>query len=282
MRISEHCEELIQALFCMEEQEGRRHFAAAEVEARAQLSGGGAVRESLEHGLAGESPEGLHLTERGRAAASDVVRRHRLAERLIYDVLKVSDEARESAACAFEHAVADEVTDSICTLLGHPRACPHGKPIPPGACCGAGWRHVAPVVERLADLRVGDSGTVAYIHTALEMRLDRLAAFGVMPGTPIHVHQTWPSFVVRLGETQLALDRETAEEIFVLGPGHIGQERNGGARARRSASHGLPPEGPESQRKTNEEETGGMSLLDVLTGWAKRGHRRTRRPKGPR
>jgi putative ABC transport system ATP-binding protein len=72
----------------------------------------------------------------GEARARDVIRRHRLAERLFMDVLSIRDEAEiESSACKFEHILSPEVTDRMCTLLGHPDSCPHGSPIPQGRCC---------------------------------------------------------------------------------------------------------------------------------------------------
>ncbi len=84
-------------------------------------------------GLVTEAGE---FTPKGEARARDVIRRHRLAERLFMDVLSIQDEQEiESSACKFEHILSPEVTDRMCTLLGHPTACPHGSPIPTGECC---------------------------------------------------------------------------------------------------------------------------------------------------
>ncbi len=78
----------------------------------------------------------IELTARGRQRASNIVRRHRLAERLFMQTLRLEDPAQvEQQACKFEHILSPEATDSICTFLGHPRTCPHGSPIPPGPCC---------------------------------------------------------------------------------------------------------------------------------------------------
>ncbi|HWE49458.1 MAG TPA: ATP-binding cassette domain-containing protein [Bryobacteraceae bacterium] len=75
-------------------------------------------------------------TAAGEARARSVIRRHRLAERLFVDVLSIRDEHEvEESACKFEHILSPEVTDRMCTLLGHPKECPHGSPIPPGDCC---------------------------------------------------------------------------------------------------------------------------------------------------
>jgi Mn-dependent DtxR family transcriptional regulator len=78
------------------------------------------------------------LTARGRQRAADIIRRHRLAERLFTDSLALESESEiEQQACKFEHILSPEATEKICTFLGHPRTCPHGAPIPRGSCCGA-------------------------------------------------------------------------------------------------------------------------------------------------
>ncbi len=79
----------------------------------------------------------VELTPRGRQRAADIIRRHRLAERLFTDSLAMDSETEiEQQACKFEHILSPEATDKICAFLGHPRTCPHGAPIPPGPCCG--------------------------------------------------------------------------------------------------------------------------------------------------
>ncbi len=78
----------------------------------------------------------VELTSRGRQRAADIIRRHRLAERLFTDCLALDSESEiEQQACKFEHILSPEATDKICSFLGHPRTCPHGAPIPPGPCC---------------------------------------------------------------------------------------------------------------------------------------------------
>jgi putative ABC transport system ATP-binding protein len=80
----------------------------------------------------------VELTERGRQRAADIIRRHRLAERLFTDSLALESESEiEQQACKFEHILSPEATDKICTFLGHPKTCPHGAPIPRGNCCEA-------------------------------------------------------------------------------------------------------------------------------------------------
>jgi putative ABC transport system ATP-binding protein len=85
----------------------------------------------------GEGNMVVELTPRGRQRAADIIRRHRLAERLFTDSLALDSESEiEQQACKFEHILSTEATDKICSFLGHPRTCPHGAAIPPGPCCG--------------------------------------------------------------------------------------------------------------------------------------------------
>jgi len=95
------------------------------------------------------------FTPAGETRARNVIRRHRLAERLFMDVLSIRDEQEiESSACKFEHILSPDVTDRICTLLGHPAACPHGSPIPTGPCC--------------AENRVLDSNGIAGVLSSIK------------------------------------------------------------------------------------------------------------------
>ena len=77
----------------------------------------------------------VHLTETGSRRARDVVRRHRLAERLFTDTFAIEDAEADVQACRFEHIITPELDQRICSFLGHPKTCPHGNPIPPGVCC---------------------------------------------------------------------------------------------------------------------------------------------------
>jgi putative ABC transport system ATP-binding protein len=77
----------------------------------------------------------VYLTEAGSRRARDVVRRHRLAERLFTDTFAIEDAEAQVQACRFEHIITPELDQRICSFLGHPKTCPHGNPIPPGSCC---------------------------------------------------------------------------------------------------------------------------------------------------
>jgi DtxR family Mn-dependent transcriptional regulator len=157
------------------------------------------------------------FSESGEKEAEKLIRAHRLAERLLTDVLLIKKEHElESQACAMEHVLNPEVVDSICTLLGHPRTCPHGHEIPPGPCCTDHKKDFSPAVLSLDELRSGQSGKILYVETKNHARLDKLTTFGMLPGTIVKMHQRQPSLVVIVGETHLALDREIAQNIHVV------------------------------------------------------------------
>lgn len=162
------------------------------------------------------SGDTIHLLRAGEDLAKAVIRRQRLAERLLSDVLDVPLEETEQQACLMEHILSPSVTDAVCAFLGHPPTCPHGQTIPPGPCCG-GKRgdKVKPVVVSLHDLTPGATARVVFIAPSVVRRLDRLGSFGVIPGTVLTLKQKNPSLVVELGGTALALEKSVATEIYV-------------------------------------------------------------------
>ena len=93
------------------------------------------VRRLADLGLLDVRESQVELTSRGERRARDVVRRHRLAERLFTDTFAIADADADSQACKFEHIISPELDEKICTFLGHPTTCPHGNPIPRGQCC---------------------------------------------------------------------------------------------------------------------------------------------------
>ena len=180
-----------------------------------------AVLEGL--GLLSRREGQLEFTAEGQRRAALVIRHHRLAERLLRDVLHVRAGSFEPSACAFEHCLDSEVTQSICTLLGHPTSCPHGKSIPPGPCCAAAEREVQPVLLCLRDLPLGRRARLVYMSSSSHKRLDQLSSVGLLPGAVVQVHQRRPAFVVDVGETSLALDEEIVSGVYVRPMAEVGR-----------------------------------------------------------
>ncbi len=159
--------------------------------------------------------DNVTLTRTGEDQARLAIRRHRLAERLLSEVFDVSEGNLEDEACDFEHILSKGVTDSICTLLGHPPACPHGHPIPRGECCEKTKKELRPLVKPLTDISAGERARIVFILPSAHSRLDKLSALGILPGATLRVCQKSPAFVLELGETTIAIDKDIAREIFV-------------------------------------------------------------------
>ncbi len=166
-----------------------------------------------EHGWIAVKGESLDFLPKGEERARELVRRHRLSLRLFYDLFALDD--AEAEACKFEHILSPEVTDSVCTLLGHPPNSPDGKPIPRGKCCAMFQKEVKPLVVPLTDLVPGENAKIVFITPESHSRLDRLSAMGVVPGTLVKLHQKSPSYVLQINETMIAVDKSITKEIFV-------------------------------------------------------------------
>jgi DtxR family transcriptional regulator, Mn-dependent transcriptional regulator len=121
----------------------------------------------------------LNLTEKGRGLATTVVRRHRLAERLLVDVIGLEWEKVHAEAARWEHAISSEVEEKLVQLLGDPATCPHGNPIP--------GSHNAGAPQQTVPLSQVQSGPIVVVRVSerLEMSGDALllvADAQLMPG----------------------------------------------------------------------------------------------------
>lgn len=159
--------------------------------------------------------ERVYLRPEGRPDAEMTVRRHRLAERLMMDILDIKGAKGDARACEFEHLLHQGVDTKICTLLNHPVTCPHGKPIPPGRCCEEARRKGEVGVVPLTELKAGQGGEIAYLATSDEKKMQKLMSMGVLPGTELILSRTFPSYIFKVGHSEFAVDQELAREIFV-------------------------------------------------------------------
>jgi DtxR family Mn-dependent transcriptional regulator len=155
------------------------------------------------------------LKERGEEKAKEIIRRHRLTERLLTELFEMSETTVEEEACKFEHILSPEVTESVCTFLGHPPTCIHGKPIPRGECCSKFKKEMKPLVIPLEELGLGEEGRIVFITPKSHQRLDRLSTLGIVPASMVRMHQKKPSYVLQIGETTIALDKDIVKDIYV-------------------------------------------------------------------
>lgn len=176
---------------------------------------GKTVEELRDKGLVVIEKGLVSFTSTGEKQAQNVIRRHRLAERLMVDVLNMDVGEIEDPACQFEHIISNGVESGICTLLGHPQKCPHGMDIPRGECCSKALTEIESVVLPLQQLNRGEEAKIAYINTQTHPRLHKLMSFGIVPGTKIKLLQKSPSFVIQVDETQVALEEQIARDIYI-------------------------------------------------------------------
>ncbi len=152
----------------------------------------------------------IGLTGDGMAYARKLIRAHRIGERLIHDVLGGDFEV---GACEMEHIMNTGLVDSICTLLGHPRECPHGKPIPEGGCCRRAEKVAYSSVISLTEMEIGSSARVAYVCSTQDQQLHIIDSLQIKPGALVTLHQKYPSYVIKCEGSHIALDEEVASNI---------------------------------------------------------------------
>jgi len=211
MELEEKAEEALETLWMGTEELGKESFSPGELEGVAEA----VIDQLVAGGYVARSDVQVRLTDKGRSEGRRVVRRHRLAERLLIDVLHTGEDLMDERACKFEHLLDPGLEENICSLLGHPRVCPHGKPIPPGRCCYEGRRQPRQVVSPLSHMAPGQMGKIAYVYAPESSQLQKLMSMGIVPGTPISLIQSFPSYVFQVRQTQFAVDRDIADAIYV-------------------------------------------------------------------
>jgi DtxR family Mn-dependent transcriptional regulator len=160
-----------------------------------------------------ESYRGVKLTDKGQKIALDVIRRHRLSERLLTDFVHVDWDKVHDAACKLEHGITDDVIKKLEKALGHPKTCPHGNPIPT-ACGGI----VEEKSEPLSTLKSKESGVVVKIRDETPEVLKYIASLGLQPGASIEIVEKAPfdgPVTVKVGGANHALSLSMASNIWV-------------------------------------------------------------------
>jgi DtxR family Mn-dependent transcriptional regulator len=162
-----------------------------------------------------DSERVLHLTDTGRAYATSMLRKHRLAEVLLVEVLKVPWPEVHDEACRLEHAISDNLERHLVTLLDDPGTCPHGSPIP-------GSRNApteAPVLQALSTVPPGGSCVVRRIDEHLQTlvpRMQELELAGLMPGAAVLVSDSGDGRVqLEVDGRAVDLDTVVAAEVYV-------------------------------------------------------------------
>ncbi|MBE0475771.1 MAG: metal-dependent transcriptional regulator [Coriobacteriia bacterium] len=171
-------------------------------------------------------PDGaVVLTEEGRREALDIIRRHRLSERFLVDVLGLSWEEVHDEACRLEHALSPKVMEALEAFMERPESCPHGHPIPTAA---GEVREVEGVP--LCESGGGQRVEIVQVSEDDHELLPYLASLGMFPGREVEVCEVAPfrgPLLVNVAGSQYALGREVAAKILVrpAGKGRLGMGR---------------------------------------------------------
>ncbi len=155
----------------------------------------------------------LNLTDKGRGLATTVVRRHRLAERLLVDVIGLEWEKVHAEAARWEHAISADVEEKLVKLLGDPATCPHGNPIP-GSRNSVDARANGPLASAAPGPVV-----VVRVSERLEMSNDALALVAdarLMPGCDATVvARDADSVTVKTASGEHRLPARVADYLYV-------------------------------------------------------------------
>ncbi len=158
--------------------------------------------------------EGIRLTDAGMDLAKRVVRRHRLAERFLTDILGLSWAEAHEEASRWEHVVTDRVESAMWAVLGQPTTCPHGNPIPDSG-------YIEPALVPLAGLAVGTRFTITRIPEELEFRagaLDFLEAHDIVPGVTGEIagSATTGTVHARIGQDNVDIEPYVGARVLVV------------------------------------------------------------------
>jgi DtxR family Mn-dependent transcriptional regulator len=158
----------------------------------------------------------IELTSKGMAAAESIVRRHRIMERWLTDGLGLDWVTADEEAARLEHAVSEVVERRLYEVLGRPRTCPHGNPIP-------GHSKAAAREVRLARLAAGSRASVTRVSEVAEREAPRLLAYlhdrGLTPGRQldvVEVDDVGKTIRVKTDGADVTLSHETAAKLWVV------------------------------------------------------------------
>ncbi|MGQ9640639.1 MAG: metal-dependent transcriptional regulator [Candidatus Bathycorpusculaceae bacterium] len=164
------------------------------------------------HGLVEHEPyRGVKLTARGEKLALDIIRRHRLAEKLLTDILNAEWCDVHESACKLEHALTREVMRLLEKRLENPRFCPHGNPIP----SEEGLLEEEECYP-LTKMPLGETGRIAKITNEKREKLVLFASKGIKPDAPVHIVKRLHSrLVLCVSGKECTLSCEDAVNVWV-------------------------------------------------------------------
>jgi len=218
--VSSQAEEYLEAIYRLEQKGG---FARTMELAKSLNVVPGSVTNTIENlkrkGLVTHKPyKGVKLTANGQKIASSVLRRHRLAERLLTDILHLDWSEVHDQACKLEHALSPEILKPLEKALGHPKKCPHGNPIP--TSCGGIFEEET---VALSELGVNVSGVIVKITEEKTETLQQLTRLNLTLGKRVQVENIVPdvSLAIRVERESCTIDHALASIIYVKKEGAV-------------------------------------------------------------
>ncbi|MET1003231.1 MAG: metal-dependent transcriptional regulator [Acidimicrobiia bacterium] len=171
------------------------------------------VKRLADRGLVDHKPyHGVELTDGGRQAAITAIRRHRIVERFLADMLGYAWNEADRLATAFEHELPQEVEDRLYVALDRPESCPHGFPIPAKETANL------PIMPPLYDLEPGDVAVVAVPGSTDPEIVAFLDTLGLRPGVRVEVKEKHPfdgPLVLRVDGNDRTLGATVANQVYV-------------------------------------------------------------------
>ncbi len=169
-----------------------------------------------------EGDRHLEFTDQGRSLATRVMRKHRLAERLLIDVIGLEWEDVHAEACRWEHVMSETVERRLIELLDHPTVSPYGNPIPGLAELGGGLEEEKFLagVEALADVAADSEqrvivGRIAEPIQTDEVLMSALRRVGALPGQVLTVARSGSGVMVASGGESAEIGADAASHLFV-------------------------------------------------------------------
>lgn len=209
--ISHEAEEYLEAVYRLQ----RRRGVAKTTELASELNVvPGSVTNTIQHlkkhGLIKHKPyRGVKLTAKGEKIALKILRRHRLAERLLTDILNADWSNAHENACKLEHALTTEVVMLLEKKLGYPKFCPHGNPIP-----SVNGQVEEEECNPLTEATINKPYKVFRIINEKREKLLVLASKGIKPGVEVRVlERKPPSIILYVGGKKYTLDLDVASDI---------------------------------------------------------------------
>jgi len=210
--LSSEAEEYVEAIYRLQKRSG---VAKTKELAEELHVVPGSITNTIEHlekhDLVKHEPyRGVRLTAKGEKLALDVLRRHRLAEKLLTDILNAEWSDVHEGACKLEHALTKDVIALLEKKLEHPRFCPHGNPIP------TEYGEMEEECHPLTKIGLNEACIVAKITDEKRERLLTLANKGIKPCVPVHVvKRQKSSMILCVAGKECTLSYDAASSVWV-------------------------------------------------------------------